>query len=538
MRSVLVGTRVAAVAAVATLGWLVPRDAHAQTECRVVQTTFKPSDKLQIVVWLEDTAGNFVDTLYVTDAVGRRGLGNRPGRFDFNSGPIWPYGRRITTFPVWAHRHGDTYPLLVFQDDDDDNLSHSFLESSTESHFCRPMRRDEPAWDAGSCATNLTFTDKGRFDATRTSRYPPREDIAYVVDIDDVSVQMFEAMNALDLITGATPAADLPFTVTWPMPPDLPAGDYVLWVEVSREFDHNATYNPTTYPAPFGIPFAEFGEPYRGQPSVLYNVPFTIGTSPVAAMSSAYVGYGDPDGLDGNVRAPDATIDTERPGFGAARLLLHTDGADTYRVKVLARPEMDLAPPGAASELRVAQVDGPRARVTFVAPGEDGNMGTVSGYELRFSASGPITEASFADAPPIVTPLDPDEPGQVQVFDLTGLLPETTYHVAVRAFDDCRNVGPIATTSFRTPDRTAGEVDACFVATAAYGSPLATEVSALRGFRDRVLRQSVLGELLVASYYTVGPAFSANLDHAEVLRQAARAQLAPLVTLVRDVTSR
>ncbi|MBZ0235083.1 MAG: fibronectin type III domain-containing protein [Deltaproteobacteria bacterium] len=524
--------------ALAALVALQAGDAHAQSECRVVQTTFKPAERLQLVVWLEDAAGNFVDTLFVTDAVGRRGLGNRPGRFDFNSGPMWPYGRRITTFPVWAHRHGDTYPLLVFQDEDDDNLSHSFLESSTEEHFCRPMRSDEPQWDAGTCATNLTFTDKGKLDATRTSLYPPREDIGYIVDIDDVAVQMFEAMNALDMVTGATPAADVPSTVTWPMPPDLPAGDYVLWIEVAKEFDHNATYSPTAYPAPFGIPFAEFGEPYRGQPSVLYNVPFTIGTSPVTAMSSAYVGYGDPDGLDGAVRAPDATIDTERPGSGAARLLLHTDGGDMFRVKVVARPELDLGPPGAASELQVAQVDGQRARVTFVAPGEDGEAGTVSGYELRFSASGPITEASFADAPPIVTPLEPDEPGQVQVFDLTGLLPETTYHVAVRAFDDCRIVGPIATVSFRTPDRAAGEVDACFVATAAYGSSLATEVASLRGFRDRVLRQSVLGELFVESYYTLGPAFSTTIDHSDVLRQAARAQLAPLVALVRDATSR
>jgi hypothetical protein len=178
-------------------------------------------------------------------------------------------------------------------------------------------------------------------------------------------------------------------------------------------------------------------------------------------------------------------------------------------------------------------LDPQRARVTFVAPGEDGATGTVTGYEIRYSAAGPITEATFADAPPITTNVDPDEPGQVQSFELAGLLPETTYHVAIRATDDCRNTGPIATASFRTPDRVAGEVDACFVATAAYGSALATEVGMLRGFRDRVLRQSVLGELFVETYYTVGPAFSQPIAHSDVLRRAARSQLEPLVDMVR-----
>src|SRR5262245_34064584 len=258
----------AALLAAATL--LPAPRAQAANECRVVETTFKPADKLQIVVWLEDPAGNFISTVFVTDAVGRRGIGNRPGRFDFNSGPHWPYGRRVTVFPVWAHRHGDTFPTLVFQNSEDSNLSHPFSHSSQETFFCRPLRPDEPAWDTGSCASAI-FTDKGRFDSNQTSLYPPREDIARVEGIDDVSVSMFDSMNPLDMGSGATPAADMPFSVTWPIPSDLPQGNYVLWMEVSKEFDFNATYNPTSYPEPTGIPWAEYGEPYRGQPSVVYK---------------------------------------------------------------------------------------------------------------------------------------------------------------------------------------------------------------------------------------------------------------------------
>ena len=35
---------------------------------------------------------------------------------EFNSDFRWPYGRRESIFPVWAHRRGVTYPRVVFQD--------------------------------------------------------------------------------------------------------------------------------------------------------------------------------------------------------------------------------------------------------------------------------------------------------------------------------------------------------------------------------------------------------------------------------------
>ena len=122
---------------------------------RCVDVQFTPTDKLQLVAWIETAAGAYVDTLYITQQVGTFGLGNRPGRFDFNSGPIWPYGRRTTTFPVWSHRHGMSFPVVMFQNDPTDNpddclalavdtddyqncgendLSHPFGDSSAEVH--------------------------------------------------------------------------------------------------------------------------------------------------------------------------------------------------------------------------------------------------------------------------------------------------------------------------------------------------------------------------------------------------------------------
>ena len=106
----------------------------------------QPTGDLQIVVWIEDSAGNFVDTAFITRTTGSYGMGNRPGIADFNSGPGWCYGRRVTTFPVWGSRHGQTWPKMIFQDEQDDNLSHSFGLSSIEQTYCKPLEESDPLW--------------------------------------------------------------------------------------------------------------------------------------------------------------------------------------------------------------------------------------------------------------------------------------------------------------------------------------------------------------------------------------------------------
>src|SRR5207247_2338779 len=109
-----------------------------------------------------------------------------------------------------------------------------------------------------------------------TELYPPRSDIARHPGTDSASVDMFKLLNPFDAISQATPLGGMPTQITWPIPQDLATGDYVMWLEVAKTFDFNSTYNATTLPPPAGIPWSEYGQPYRGQPSVVYAVPFTI----------------------------------------------------------------------------------------------------------------------------------------------------------------------------------------------------------------------------------------------------------------------
>jgi hypothetical protein len=597
--------RSAGLAALFAIG--VPAAALAQSTApaRTVEMHFTPTGRAQIAIWIEKADGTFLTTLRLTQAVSVRGLGNRPGASQMNSGFRWPYGRREGVLPVWAHRRAAApgampFRRVIFQNRaSEGDVSRTSDDQSPESYFCLSFNRagsQKDALDAVSCASAFN-SDKGRYiknvaPAPQTqvvpetyaepavvagqafmralgydSLYPPRRDImpcTSCLDTPDVAMYDGDAravMPEIDTVTMATPPPEVEQVLLFSPPDDWADGDYVAWVEVNVEGDYNDTFNSQTYPMPT-TPAGEwdtwaisqgYGYPYRGQPSVVFSVPFTLGMAgTTGAVEPA--GYGEVDAFDpGGGTLTDFVAGTitddpaGSPGSGADRLRLMP--GSPQRLTVIVRDpkecETDMAP-GMPLAFGVAPVDDVKhshewGHLHFTVPA---TTTPISHYEVRYSQTAITVDdpttfdhalpamGAMIDSQALMVPTTYGTGAEVGV-DFGGMLPRTHYWVAIRAVDICNVAGPYAVADLTTTRITFTQLSGCFVATAAYGSELDPKVDALRVARDALRPRSVIAAAATDLYYRSGPAPAAVVAGSEVARAATRTLLGPVIEIAR-----
>jgi hypothetical protein len=611
--------------------------AQSQAPQASLELAFTPTDRAQIVVWVERDDGEFMGTLALTHSVAVAGIGNRPGALQMNSGFRWPYGRREGVLPVWAHRRAAApgakqFKRVIFQNrSSEGDASRTSSDQSTDDYYCLSFNRDTTnldALDAVTCASVFS-SDKGRFitevdveggygepmqteSGAGTKRalslnsfYPPRRDVTRCVgencsdhvDVADYVQHARDVMPELDAIARATPQGDRRVNWSFQVPGDWDAGhEYILYLEVNVEGDYNAAWGPARFPTPLQPSdlwdswAKTYGYPYRGQPSVVYSLPFTLDTSDTIQANTP-AGYGSLSGEDGELHTMDPTINDDpatAKGSGADRILAMSGSRIALTVQSAdpcSRPDPPATcgmqcnsdpsvcgslfcdpktgtclsycaatpAPAAVKDLQVTHYpDRQRAhmwaRMSFRSSSSERPIG---GYDVRVKPDGgewsmAFTHDSVQELLPVALDVcnDPANPmrnrclsmqaGTPIEVDLAGLKQLTHYSVSVTPRDaTCSEPGQTMMAEFTTEERVFTTVSPCFVATAAYGSPLAAEVSVLRRLRDRYLASNGPGRLLVAAYYDVGPKLANVVREHDWLRTLSRGAIWPVVTLAR-----
>lgn len=677
----------AVLASLGVAGALGARRVHADAmPAAVLELKFTPTARAQVAIWIEDQAGAYLATVQLTEAVAFRGIGNRPGASEMNSGYRWPYGRREGVLPVWAARRAaapgaQLWKRVVFQSRIEGLASRTAVDQSPDNYFCLSFTQDKSAraaLDAVSCASVFS-SDKGRYITASDvampyvepfemvgaghnptekplslySRYPPRMDVSMCssggcadsLDLAQFAADVRSVMPEIDAITVATPPGDAPQSVLFTVPATWPAGSYVAWLEVNVEGDYGASWNATSYPTPttpandWDYYAKTYGYPYRGQPSVVFSVPFVLGDTgqnsysrdtPVGRSSwdmfAASYGTLEPMG--------DVVDDPQNaPGSGTDRLRRDADG-HRFVVNTQVLSQLPDPPPATdggqvmqGADAGTSNVAGTGGTISAGQAGEaggqahagssgdgsgasggrgaaSGTAGTGSGagttngmviensgggvngavgaiydlqlsnhqnelrshtwinlrfraphsrwplhrYELRYGTDPIVDDATFlrngrqaknaTDATEGATLLMlPTEvpAGQWVAGSVGDLVQQTHYYVAVRAIDKLNQAGPISVAEISTTPRHFATVSPCFVATAAYGTPLASEIGALRRVRDRYLSSEAPGRALVHAYYAVGPTLARFVAAHDTLRGLVRAALSPVVALAKRV---
>jgi hypothetical protein len=148
--------------------------------------------------------------------------------------------------------------------------------------------------------------------------------------------------------------------------------------------------------------------------------------------------------------------------------------------------------------------------------GGDSDAGDTVIYNVYFGTS---------EAPPLVSN---NQSGTT--YDPGTLAYNTTYYWQIVATDDhgASTTGPLwgFTTAEAMPSGSW-----CFIATAAYGTPMAEEIQILREFRDEYLLTNPLGQALVGLYYKLSPPIAEFITEHPSLKPIVRAGLLPAVVM-------
>ncbi len=115
----------------------------------------------------------------------------------------------------------------------------------------------------------------------------------------------------------------------------------------------------------------------------------------------------------------------------------------------------DTTPPAAVTNLATSSPTNTTITLTWTAPGDDGNTGTATSYDIRYSTS-TITAGNFSSATQVSGVPAPLVAGTNQSVTVSGLTANTTYYFAMKTADEVPNWSTISNVPSGTTTNTSG----------------------------------------------------------------------------------
>ena len=149
------------------------------------------------------------------------------------------------------------------------------------------------------------------------------------------------------------------------------------------------------------------------------------------------------------------------------------------------------------------------------------------GYEVRYAIlAGPTTaidpSSYSAWTPAGNVPVGP--PDTETDLTIDGLTPLSHYAIGIRARGTC-GASPLTFRRILTPAFKYAQLTGCFIATAAFGSDLAPQVSRLRALRDAATARSALARAATDLYYRSSPPLASLIARSPSTRALVRSLL-------------
>ena len=105
---------------------------------------------------------------------------------------------------------------------------------------------------------------------------------------------------------------------------------------------------------------------------------------------------------------------------------------------ITGEPLQDNTPPSAVTDFAVGTVTQTSIQLSWTAPGDDGNIGKVTEYDIRY-ATFPINESNWDLAVQITEKPIPSPAGTKERFMISNLTNNTMYYFAIKARDESNN---------------------------------------------------------------------------------------------------